>query len=82
MTRNNLHVDKLGTPIHYCLTLRNETVKRVKVNINSLWVLSMPPYQEEDIPIEIQQYLQMLSNARSVIEIHEEGNPIIRKTSA
>ncbi len=41
----------------YSLTLKNETTRRVKININGLWVLSVPPYQEEDMPIQVEQYL-------------------------
>jgi hypothetical protein len=57
--------------LHYSLSLKNETTRRVKININGLWVLSVTPYQEETMPIEVDQYLHMLSNARSFIEVHE-----------
>lgn len=44
-TRNTLHLDLLGAPIKYRLLLKNETLKRLKINISGLWVLAAAPYQ-------------------------------------
>lgn len=66
-SRNNLHVDLLAAPLHFRLLLKNETPKRVKLNLGGSWVLSTLPHQEEELVVDFEDYLQLLSNPRSYL---------------